>query len=78
MRADMWGESLASLNTLDCHSISTWQGSLIDSSRRLTWRFDALVVKGIDTDFILLQVERILAALHSPKFVVTLEIGPSP
>lgn len=44
----------------------------------LTWRLYSLVVVRVNTHFILLCVEGVLAQLHRPQLMVGLEVRPSP
>lgn len=43
-----------------------------------TWRLHPLVVVGVDADFILLEVEGVLAGLDGAQLVVAVQVGPSP
>lgn len=44
----------------------------------LTWCFYSLVVIRVDTHFILLRVEGVLAQLDRPQLMVGLQVGPAP
>lgn len=44
----------------------------------ITRRLHSLVVVRIDTNFILLEVECILASVNGPKLMVTMKVRPSP
>ena len=43
-----------------------------------TRRLHSLVVVRVDTHFVLLGVEGVLAQLHRPQLVVGLQVGPAP
>lgn len=47
-------------------------------NRRKNWCLHPLVVVGIDADFILLEVESILAGLDGAQLVMAVQVGPSP
>lgn len=47
-------------------------------TRIITWRLHSLVMVGIDTHFILFEVEGELAGLDGPQLVVAVKVGPSP
>lgn len=47
-------------------------------SGTITWRLHSLVMVGIDTHFVLLKVEGILAGVNSPQLMVTVKVRPSP
>ncbi len=43
-----------------------------------TWRLHPLVVVGVNADFILLEVEGVLAGLDGTQLVMAVQVGPSP
>lgn len=47
-------------------------------SRIITGCLHSLVMVGIDTHFILLKVEGILAGVDGPQLMVAVKVGPSP
>lgn len=47
-------------------------------NRRQNWALNALVVIGIDANFLLFRAERELAELDRLQLVMALEIGPAP
>lgn len=47
-------------------------------SRIITRRLHSLVMVGIDTHFILFEVEGILAGVNGPQLMVAVKVGPSP
>lgn len=44
----------------------------------ITWRLHSLVMVGVDTHFILLQVEGVLAGVDGFQLVVAVEVWPPP
>lgn len=53
-------------------------GNQSNDSRILTRRFHSLVMVGIDTHFILLEVKCILACINGPQLMVAVKVRPSP
>lgn len=47
-------------------------------SRIITRRLHSLVMVGIDTHFILLEVEGVLAGVDGPQLMVAVKVGPPP
>ena len=47
-------------------------------SRSITRRLHSLVVVGVDTHFVLFEVEGELAGVDCPQLVVAVQVGPSP
>lgn len=58
------------------HNSEQRKNSVCPSCR--TWCLYSLIVVWVDTHFILLRVEGVLAQLHRPQLVVGLQVGPAP